>query len=81
MFGQNLRAGSSQTLVHFDAADFAEVETPAVVEVVQHEGAGSVHLHRGFAGAQPLVQVPLGQADAIRLLAVELAVGVHTVPQ
>ena len=79
--GKLLRVGAAQPLVNFDAAHLAQVKAPAVKDVVQHESAGGVHLHRRFAGAQPLVKVALGQANAKRLLPVEFTVGVDAAPE
>ena len=79
--GENLGIGAAQTLVNFDAAHFAQVETPAVKEVVDYKGASGVNLHRRLAGAQPLVQVSLGQADVVGLVVVEFPVRVHPAPQ
>ena len=79
--GNPLRVGATQPLVNFDAAYLAQVEAPAVKNVVQHESTGGVHLHRRFAGAQPLVKVALGQADALRLGLIEFTVGVDATPE
>ena len=78
---QNLRFGTAQPLVNLDAAYFAQVKAPAVKKVIHNESAGAVHLHGRLAGAQPFVDVALGQADAVRLLPHILPVGVHPVPQ
>ena len=49
--------------------------------MVHHEGTRRVHLHCRLAGAQPLVKVALGEADAESLFAVEVPVGVHSIPE